>query len=91
MAHYIPLFRFRLGTGQSIGPTALRRLWSTACGSDDVNVTRETRDAGYGEQSHTYSLCGPSNTANLANIEARLRRLLAATALTATITLTHQV
>jgi hypothetical protein len=90
MANHVPLFRFRLSNGQSIGPLALRRLWSSACGSDDINVTRETRDAGHGTQSHTYSLCGPAKIANLPTIEARLRRLLDEMALTATITLTNQ-
>jgi hypothetical protein len=88
MSHHVPLFLFRLSNGQSIGPSALRRLWSTACGTDDVVVSRETREGGHGAPIHTYTLCGPAS-ANLPNIEARLRRLLAETALTATITLTH--
>jgi len=89
MSHYIALFRFRLSQGQSIGPLALRKLWSNACGSDDVKVSRSASGPGYGTQSHTYSLCAPAKTVNLANIEVRLRRLLAETALTATLTLSH--
>jgi hypothetical protein len=89
MSHYIALFRFRLSEGQSIGPAALRKLWSTACGSNDVKVSRVASGPGYGAQSHTYSLCAPAKTANLATVEVRLRRLLADTALTATLTLTH--
>jgi hypothetical protein len=90
MSHYIALFRFRLSDGQSIGPSALRKLWSNACGTDDVKVSRVASGPGYGAQSHTYSLCAPAKTINLAHIEVRLRRLLADTALTATLTLTHQ-
>jgi len=89
MSHYIALFRFRLSEGQSIGPIALRKLWSTACGTSDVKVSRAASGPGYGAQSHTYSLCAPPKTVNLAAIEVRLRRLLAEMALTATLTLTH--
>jgi hypothetical protein len=82
------LFLFRLSGGQSIGPSALRRLWSTACGTDDVQVTRETRETANSAPIHTYTLCGPAS-ANVLNIESRLRRLFAEAALTATITPTH--
>jgi len=89
MPHHIPLFRFWLRNGQSIGPVALRKLWASACGSDDVTVTREAREMSFGAQTHTYSLCGPPKTPNLPSIEARLRRMLADTALVATIVHTH--
>ena len=92
MSHYIALFKFRLSEGQSIGPLALRKLWSNACGTNDVKVSRAASGPGYGAQSHTYSLCAPPKTVNLASIEVRLRKLLADAALTATLTLTltHQ-
>jgi len=90
MAHHVTLFRVMLRNGQSIGPIALRRLWSTACGSDDVTVSREAREVAFGAaQSHSYSLCGSPKTANLQHVEARLRRMLAEMALSATITHTH--
>src|ERR1700752_3732048 len=31
----VPLFQFRLRNGMSIGPVALRRIWSTASGSSE--------------------------------------------------------
>ncbi len=89
MSHHVPLFRFWLRNGQSIGPSALRRLWASACGTDDVTVTREAREAAFGPETHTYSLCGSPKTANLQNVEGRLRRLLADMALSATIIHTH--
>ena len=90
MSHQIVLFRFRLSDGQSIGPAALQKLWSLACGSNDVKVSRAASGPGYGTESHTYSLCGSPKTANMPNIEAHLRRLLVEKALTATITLEYQ-
>jgi hypothetical protein len=89
MSHHVPLFRFWLRNGQSIGPSALRRLWASACGTDDVTVTREAREAAFGPETHTYSLCGSPKTANLQNVEGRLRRLLSDMALSATIIHTH--
>lgn len=89
MSHHVPLFRFWLRNGQSIGPSALRRLWASACGTDDVTVTREAREAAFGAQTHTYSLCGSPKTANLQNVESRLRRMLSEMALSPTIIHTH--
>ena len=89
MRHSVPLFLFRLNNGQSIGPSALRRLWSDACGTNDVMVSRETRDSALGAPIHTYTLSGPANV-NVLNIEGRLRRLFADAALTATITPMHR-
>jgi hypothetical protein len=74
MTHHIALFSFRLTGAQSIGPAALRELWSAACESDNVRVSRVSQ--GNGGRMHTYSLCAPPKTANLAAIEMRLRRLL---------------
>lgn len=88
MAHHIALFRFRLSGGHSIGPAALRRLWSVACESDEVNVSRVTSNSGFGDIGHTYSLCGPPRILNLAAIETRLRRMLTEKLPSATINLT---
>jgi hypothetical protein len=74
MTHHVALFQFRLMDGQSIGPLALRRLWALACQSENVTVSRQA--GRFGSNSHTYSLCGPTQTANLATIEVRLRSLL---------------
>jgi hypothetical protein len=88
MTHHIALFRFRLSAAQSIGPAALRKLWSAACGSNDVNVCRVTSGLGYGDTGRSYSLWAPPNTANLWAIETRLRELLADTFPSAAINLT---
>jgi hypothetical protein len=88
MTHHIALFRFRLSASQSIGPAALRKLWSTACGSKDVNVCRVTSGLGYGDTGRSYSLWAPPNTANLLTIETRLRQSLADTFPSAAINLT---
>lgn len=88
MAHHITLFRFRLGKGQSIGPSALRKLWVEACGSEDVSVSRVTSNFGTGSEEHTYSLCGSPIIGNLAMVEARMQTLLAKLSPTAAIRLT---
>ncbi len=88
MPHHITLFRFRLGKGQSISPSALRAMWAEACRSDDVSVSRSTSDSGYGEETFTYSLLGSPKVLNLAEIELRMQKLLAKLSPTATIRLT---
>jgi len=82
--HHTILFQFRLSSSQSIGPRALRRLWSRACQSADVSVQREIRTLGFGKSVPTYALCGPSRLDDLPVIEARLRHLLAESGLVAT-------
>jgi hypothetical protein len=89
MSNHIPLFQFRLSSGQSIGPGMLRRLWAAACSTEDVTVSREIRKLGYGRQGHVYSLCGSPKMADLPNVEVRLRRLLQDNASSATVTLTR--
>jgi hypothetical protein len=88
MSHQIALFRFRLSKGQSIGPSALRKLWSDACGSKDVDVSRESSDYGSGDRGFTYSLCGSPRTPNMHDVERRLRSSLAVALPGATINLT---
>ena len=85
MTHHIALFSFRLTSAQSIGPNSLRKLWSSACESDNVRVNRVPY--GQGGLAHTYSLCASPRIANLAAIETRLRRLLEAALPSAAITL----
>jgi hypothetical protein len=85
MTHHIALFSFRLSGGRSIGPSALRKLWSSACDSDDVKVSRVT--SGQGDTVHTYSLCASPRTANLQAVEIRLRGLLEQTLPSAAINL----
>lgn len=72
----VPLFQFRLRNGISIGPKALRRIWTTASGSSDVTVARELRRIGTERMDHVYSLSGPPNLLDLPTVETRLRQLL---------------
>jgi hypothetical protein len=72
----VPLFQFRLRNGMSIGPVALRRIWSTASGSTEVTVARELRRIGTERTDHVYSLSGPANLVDLPTVESRLRHLL---------------
>jgi hypothetical protein len=76
MSTQIPLFQFRLRNGVSIGPSALRRIWSTASGSSEVTVSRELRRIGTERTDHVYSLSGPANLFDLPTVETRLRHLL---------------
>jgi len=88
MSHHVTLFRFKLGKGQSIGPKELRRIWADACRTSDVSVSRSNYDAGYSDDTHTYSLLGSPKTPNLAEVERRMQRMLAELSPTATIRLT---
>jgi len=74
----VPHFQFRLRHGVSIGPTALKRLWSAACGCDDVSVLREADRGSYGGSSYRYCLCGPPQLFDLAQVELRLQDTLQA-------------
>lgn len=69
------LFQFRLSDSQSIGPAALRGLWARACGSRDVSVQRELRDAGFDKRVPVYLLCGPSRLIQVHALDDRLREL----------------
>lgn len=75
MDKHVPLFKLRLVNGQSIGPSSLRHLWSRACHSDNVSVSRQHERMGTQRQS-SYLLHGPANMADLHAIEARLRVLV---------------
>lgn len=83
------LFQLRLSDSQSIGPVALRKLWARACGSRDVSVQREVRDAGFGKRVPVYLLCGPTQLAHGDAVEARLRELLSGSGLSATLSSVH--
>jgi len=72
---HVPLFKLRLVNGQSIGPLPLRNLWSRACHSDNVSVSRQMERLGTKGQT-SYLLHGPANMADLNSVEARLRVLV---------------
>lgn len=76
MTHPAALFHFRLSGGHSIGRRELLRLWSAACRSSEVAVSRVESGAGHGQVGHIYSLFGPSRIPDLHDIENRMRDAL---------------
>ena len=76
MKHQIPLFKFTLGHGQSIGPAALQAMWVRACQSANVSVGRHP--GALAQDKPTYALYAAQNLPDLPGVEARLRRLLEA-------------
>ncbi|QDH70297.1 hypothetical protein [Marilutibacter alkalisoli] len=74
MSHQTAMFRFTLGSDQSIGPSDLKRLWSRACGTPNVSVGRS--QGLYPADRPTYSLYAPQHLENLPEVEQRLRRML---------------
>lgn len=71
MANPVALFHFRLGASDGIGRIQLLNLWSAACESKEVAVSREESGSGHGK-THTYSLLGPSKNLNITEVEHRL-------------------
>ena len=88
MATPVALYRFRLSSGYSIGKSELLNLWSAACRSREVAVTRVESASGFGEKGHTYSLWGSAQMRG-PEIERRIRDSLVAALPKATIVLTH--
>ncbi|GAB3381652.1 hypothetical protein [Lysobacter fragariae] len=74
MKHQIAIFRFTLGTGQSIGPSELEALWARACQTPNVSVSR--MHGARGSDKPTYSLYAPQQLDNLSQVEQRLRQSL---------------
>lgn len=70
----IAMFRFTLGTGQSIGPKDLQSIWIRASQAPDASVGcvagRRPEDKAI------YSLYAAQSLERLAEVEARLRRFL---------------
>ena len=76
MTHSIPLFHFRLSGGHSIGHRELLRLWSAACHSATVSVSRaEFRGSAF-QTGHVYSLLGPARMEDMHDVEHRMRESL---------------
>jgi hypothetical protein len=82
------MFKFSLGSGQSIGPAALRTLWSRACESNDISVSRQTYRAGSSTK-NTYLLHASPRLRDLSLVEARLRLLMNEAKLLGTLTAVH--
>lgn len=91
MAHvnnHVEFFKLHLVAGQSISPAALRTLWSRACQSSDISVSRQTRRTAYGMKD-VYSLSGSPRMKDQPVIESRLKMLLLESRLTASVTSVH--
>jgi hypothetical protein len=66
------LFHFRLSADHGIGRMELLKLWSQACQSKEVTVSRVESGNGCGK-THTYSLFGPAKNLDILNVENRMR------------------
>ena len=84
----IALFRFTLSRHQSIGPTQLQALWARACETPHVSVSRADSTS---PQQPTYSLYASQRLENLPQVERRLRVLLDACNLRASLIPLHLV
>ena len=89
MAHPAALFHFRLSGGHGIGRVELLKLWSAACHSVDVAVSRVDSGNANGGSAHTYSLFGPAKQPNIYEVEARMCESLLAALPKATFVLTR--
>ena len=88
MHGHVALFKFNLSSGQSIGPVALRSLWSRACESADISVSRQTYRNGAGTK-NTYLLHASPRLKDLPLVETRLRLLMNESKLLGTLTAVH--
>lgn len=86
--HQIAMFTFTLGNTESIGPAALRALWSRATGSANVSVGRRTPMGGARDRP-TYTLYAPQSLSNLRDVEFRLRKLFEEAHLNVALTSLH--
>ena len=76
MIHPAALFHFRLSGGHGIGRRELLKLWSVACCSSDVAVSRAESRGVLGPTAHTYSLFGPTKNLDVFSVERRMREAL---------------
>ncbi len=87
-SHQVAMFTFTLGRDESIGPHALRHLWAQASGTGDIGVSRKT--AAEGQRNRPiYTLYAPQQLENLRLVESRLRHMLEAAHLHASLTALH--
>lgn len=88
MKHQIALFTFTLGSKESIGPDALKALWSRASGTTNVSVSRQP-PGNANRDRPTYTLYAPQTLENLREVELRLCKMLEASHLTASVVPLH--
>ncbi|MBO9664015.1 hypothetical protein [Dokdonella sp.] len=68
-----PVFQFRLWDGHSIGPDALKRMWSAACDHEKVVVSRTWVGTNHsGNPEYLYSLYPPTLVFNRTLAESRM-------------------
>jgi hypothetical protein len=82
------MFTFTLGKDESIGPHALRSLWVEASGTRNIGVDRKEPFDGRRNRP-IYTLYAPQELGDLHAVELRLRRMLEAAHLHASLTLLH--
>lgn len=75
--HQIAMFKFTLGSNESIGPAALQALWVRASGTTNVSVDRREQP-GFRPGRPVYTLYAPQGLGDLREVELRLRHLLEA-------------
>ena len=88
MKHQIALFTFTLGNNESIGPDALKALWTRATGTTNVSVSRQP-PSNPNRDRPTSTWYAPQTLENLREVELRLRRMLEASHLTASVVPLH--
>lgn len=86
--HQVALFNFTLGKDESIGPRALRTLWAQASGTMDIGVSRKDPMERQRDRP-IYTLYAPQQLGNLRVVESRLRSMLEASHLHASLTPLH--
>lgn len=86
--HLIALFTFTLGNTESIGPAPLKELWARASGTSDVGVDRRMPTTGHRDRP-VYTLYAPQGLSNLREVELRLRSLMEAAHLHASVIPLH--
>lgn len=85
--HQIAFFTFTLGRRESIGPTALRRLWARASGIADAGVARKVVHGN--EERPVYTLYAPQHLPDLSGVEQRLRHSFETAHLNASLRAVH--
>jgi len=76
MKPQVAYFNLRLSAGRSIGYTDLREIWSRASGSAEVSLRKTAIGPEAHEKACVYTLCAPRDLGALADVEARLSRML---------------
>lgn len=75
MANPVALLHFRLEASHGIGRAELLELWSSACRSNDVAVSRAESGSDH-RKMHTYSLLGPTKNLNIEDATNRMHDFL---------------